>query len=618
MMDYTNLAKEILKGVGGKENINDVFHCATRLRFRLKDEAIADTASLKGNKNIIQVVQNSGQYQVVIGNEVGAVYDALASELGTMTDTPEQSEKQSIISAFIDVISAIFTPFLTILAGTGVLKGLLSLAIFIEPSFENTGTYLILNAAGDAFFKFLPIAIAFTAAKKFKTNQYLAMALAMAMVYPLSTTEGLTFLGIPVVYGAGYTSTVFPIIMAVFIQRYVERFFKRFMPKFLIFGVTLCTLVVMVPLTYLLIGPLGSIIGSVLSKGVNGLYGFSPVLTGLVLGGLWQILVIFGMHWGFIPLTLLNFATLGYDVMLPMVIMGVLAQAGASLGVFIKAKDKNLKSMALSGCITAIFGITEPTVYGVTLPLRKPFIAASIGGALGGGFVAFMGVKSFAFSSSILAIPNMIGRNGVASSAVMGVIGISIAFLAAAILTVLFGFNETKEDQMVDVSLGDNEYGKQASTLPRSEIVINSPLSGELISLEDIPDPVFSSGAMGKGIGILPSLGKVSAPFSGEVTMLFSSNHAIGLKSDDGVELLIHIGLDTVELGGKGFEPLVMQGDRVVAGQELLKFDRELIEELGKSVISPVIITNSGNYESIVVLGSQLIQLGDPIFSLKG
>lgn len=617
-MDYTNLAKEILKGVGGKENINDVFHCATRLRFRLKDESIADTASLKGNKNIIQVVQNSGQYQVVIGNEVGAVYDALASELGTMTDTPEQSEKQSIISAFIDVISAIFTPFLTILAGTGVLKGLLSLAIFIEPSFENTGTYLILNAAGDAFFKFLPIAIAFTAAKKFKTNQYLAMALAMAMVYPLSTTEGLTFFGIPVVYGAGYTSTVFPIIMAVFIQRYVESFFKRFMPKFLIFGVTLCTLVVMVPLTYLLIGPLGSIIGSVLSKGVNGLYGFSPVLTGLVLGGLWQILVIFGMHWGFIPLTLLNFATLGYDVMLPMVIMGVLAQAGASLGVFIKAKDKNLKSMALSGCITAIFGITEPTVYGVTLPLRKPFIAASIGGALGGGFVAFMGVKSFAFSSSILAIPNMIGRNGVASSAVMGVIGISIAFLAAAILTVLFGFNETKEDQMVDVSLGDNEYGKQASTLPTSEIVINSPLSGELISLEDIPDPVFSSGAMGKGIGILPSLGKVSAPFSGEVTMLFSSNHAIGLKSDDGVELLIHIGLDTVELGGKGFEPLVKQGDRVVAGQELLKFDRELIEELGKSVISPVIITNSGNYESIVVLGSQLIQLGDPIFSLKG
>lgn len=617
-MDYTNLAKEILKGVGGKENINDVFHCATRLRFRLKDESIADTASLKGNKNIIQVVQNSGQYQVVIGNEVGAVYDALASELGTMTDTPEQSEKQSIISAFIDVISAIFTPFLTILAGTGVLKGLLSLAIFIEPSFESTGTYLILNAAGDAFFKFLPIAIAFTAAKKFKTNQYLAMALAMAMVYPLSTTEGLTFFGIPVVYGAGYTSTVFPIIMAVFIQRYVESFFKRFMPKFLIFGVTLCTLVVMVPLTYLLIGPLGSIIGSVLSKGVNGLYGFSPVLTGLVLGGLWQILVIFGMHWGFIPLTLLNFATLGYDVMLPMVIMGVLAQAGASLGVFIKAKDKNLKSMALSGCITAIFGITEPTVYGVTLPLRKPFIAASIGGALGGGFVAFMGVKSFAFSSSILAIPNMIGRNGVASSAVMGVIGISIAFLAAAILTVLFGFNETKEDQMVDVSLGDNEYGKQASTLPTSEIVINSPLSGELISLEDIPDSVFSSGAMGKGIGILPSLGKVSAPFSGEVTMLFSSNHAIGLKSDDGVELLIHIGLDTVELGGKGFEPLVKQGDRVVAGQELLKFDRELIEELGKSVISPVIITNSGNYESIVVLGSQLIQLGDPIFSLKG
>lgn len=608
-MDYNELAGKILDGVGGKDNINDVFHCATRLRFRLKNEDIVATSELKKTSGIIQVVQNSGQYQVVIGNDVSNVYENLKSIMGGEIKNDDMTEeKLSFGAKCIDIISSIFTPFLSVLAGTGVLKGLLSLSIFLWPDFANTGTYTLLNATGDAFFRFLPIAIAFTAAKKFKANQYIAMALAMAMVYPIENTSNLTFIGIPVIYGAGYTSTVFPIIMAVFVQRYIESFFKKIIPKFLVFGVTLFTLVIMVPLTYLIIGPLGTVIGTVLSKGVNGLYEFSPLITGLVLGGLWQILVVFGMHWGFVPLTLLNFSTLGYDNLLPMSIAGVIAQSGAAFGVFLKSKDKNLKGLAASSSLSALFGITEPAVYGITLPLKKPFIAASIGGALGGGIIAQFGVKSFAFSASILAIPNMIGRNGIKSSALIGVVGLSISFITAAILAFFLGFDENNKEKSQD-NLLENKKGKY-----KEKLTVFSPLSGKIINLKDVDDPVFASGSMGKGVAILPSEDKIIAPVNGKVTLLFPTHHAIGITSDEGVEILIHVGMDTVELEGKGFTPLVKQGDKVEIGQELLLFDKKVIKSYKKSIITPVLITNYKEYKSVVLPAEREILAGQKLF----
>ncbi|MCB5951376.1 beta-glucoside-specific PTS transporter subunit IIABC [Enterococcus sp. BWT-B8] len=599
-MNNKELAQKILEGVGGKENINDVFHCATRLRFRLKNEDVASTSELKKISEIIQIVRSGGQYQVVIGNEVSTVYESLLDVMGGNVAGDETTgEKHGLVAKFIDIVSSIFTPFLTVLAGTGVLKGLLSLAVFLSPEFAETGTYTLLNAAGDAFFRFLPIAIAFTAAKKFKTNQYIAMALAMAMVYPIENTADLTFISLPVIYGAGYTSTVFPIILAVLVQRYVEGLFKKIVPKFLIFGVTLLTLIIMVPLTYLLIGPLGTVIGSILSKGVNGLYEFSPLITGGILGGFWQILVVFGMHWGFVPLTLLNFSTLGYDSLLPMSIAGVIAQSGAAFGVFLKSKDKNMRSLAASSSLTALFGITEPAVYGVTLPLKKPFIAASIGGAIGGGVIAFFGVKSFAFNASILAIPNMIGRDGIESSAMMGIIGLSAAFVIAAILAFILGFDEGQEDKRIKKEIAANE---EKPSVVSEKITVFSPMSGKLLSLEKVDDPVFSSGSMGQGVAILPSEGRVIAPVSGTVTLLFPTNHAIGIVSEEGAEILIHIGMDTVELNGEGFTPLVKQGDKVVLGQELLLFDEQFIKAHKKSTVTPIVITNSTDYHNIEIV----------------
>ena len=611
-MNNNELAKKILDGVGGKENISDVFHCATRLRFRLKDEHLAATSELNKIPKIIQIVQSGGQYQVVIGNEVSTVYESLIEVMGgEVTSGDTGNEKQGIVAKIIDIVSSIFTPFLTVLAGTGVLKGFLSLAVFLSPGFAETGTYILLNAAGDAFFRFLPIAIAFTAAKKFKTNQYIAMALAMAMVYPIENTADLTFVGLPVIYGAGYTSTVFPIILAVFIQRYVEGFFKKIVPKFLVFGVTLMTLVIMVPFTYLLIGPLGTIIGSILSKGVNGLYEFSPLLTGIALGGLWQILVVFGMHWGFVPLTLLNFSTLGYDRLLPMSIAGVIAQSGAAFGVFLKSRNKNLKSLAVSSSLTALFGITEPAVYGVTLPLKKPFVAASIGGAVGGGIIAFFGVKSFAFSASILAIPNMIGRNGVESSATIGVIGLAVAFIIAATLSFIFGFDETTQDEKLANELVEGEG--EAVTID-GKITVFSPMNGKILSLESIDDPVFSSGSMGKGVAILPEQGRVTSPVNGKVTLLFPTKHAIGITSEEGAEILIHVGMDTVELNGEGFTPLVKQGDVVTLGEELLLFDEQFLKAQGKSTVTPIVITNSTNYKNLQLVAGDTILAGEKLF----
>lgn len=611
-MNNNELAKKILDGVGGKENISDVFHCATRLRFRLKDEHLAATSELNKIPKIIQIVQSGGQYQVVIGNEVSAVYESLIEVMGgEVTSGETGNEKQGIVAKIIDIVSSIFTPFLTVLAGTGVLKGFLSLAVFLSPGFAETGMYILLNAAGDAFFRFLPIAIAFTAAKKFKTNQYIAMALAMAMVYPIENTADLTFVGLPVIYGAGYTSTVFPIILAVFIQRYVEGFFKKIVPKFLVFGVTLMTLVIMVPFTYLLIGPLGTIIGSILSKGVNGLYEFSPLLTGIALGGLWQILVVFGMHWGFVPLTLLNFSTLGYDRLLPMSIAGVIAQSGAAFGVFLKSRNKNLKSLAVSSSLTALFGITEPAVYGVTLPLKKPFVAASIGGAVGGGIIAFFGVKSFAFSASILAIPNMIGRNGVESSAMIGVIGLAVAFVVSATLSFIFGFDETTQDEKLANELFE---GKGEAVTIDGKMTVFSPMNGKILSLESIDDPVFSSGSMGKGVAILPEQGRVTSPVNGKVTLLFPTKHAIGITSEEGAEILIHVGMDTVELNGEGFTPLVKQGEVVTLGQELLLFDEQFLKAQEKSTVTPIVITNSTNYKNLQLVADDTILAGEKLF----
>lgn len=415
MSKNQEIAARVLKAVGGEGNVNSVVHCATRLRFKLKDENKADTAALNADPDVIQVVQSAGQYQVVIGSHVSDVYkDLMAnSGLGNDSDNREKESGGNIFNRLIDIISSIFTPFLGAMAGAGVLKGFLTLAVTMGWLADTSGVYLVLFSIADGLFTFLPIMLAFTAAKKFNTNPFLAVALAMALVHPSITAlagKTISFAGLPVIIGpSGYTSSVLPIILAVFAQSYVERFFKKVIPSFLqIICVPLAVFLIMAPVTFLVIGPIGTVIGDWLGQGYNAIYAFSPIIAGLLMGSLWQVLVMFGMHWGFVPIMMLNL-TQGGDTMVPMLLPAVIAQGGAALAVFFLTKNVKLKGLALSSSITTIFGITEPTVYGVTLPLKKPFIAACIGGGIGGAFVAMNHVKNFTFGLvSMLSLPGFI------------------------------------------------------------------------------------------------------------------------------------------------------------------------------------------------------------------
>lgn len=623
-MTNQQIAADVLKLVGGKENINSVVHCATRLRFKLKDESLAKTEELKNHPGVVQVVQSGGQYQVVIGNHVSEVHKELV-KLADISEGPGDDapkEKQGIVNTFIDVISSIFTPFLGILAGTGVLKGLLSLAVAVGWIADTSGTYQILYAAADGFLNFLPIALAFTAAKRFKTNPYLAIALAMALVHPdlaaFVAEKDLDFFGIPVIYGNGYASTVIPVILAVFIQSYVERFIRKIVPRVLsIFAVTLLTLLIMVPLTFVVIGPLGLIIGSVLGNVVAGVYGFSPIIAGLIIGGLWQVLVIFGMHWGLVPLAINNLGLNGYDTLLPMAVAAVMAQAGASFAVMLRAKDVKLKGLASSGGIAAIFGITEPTVYGVTLPLKKPFIAGCIGGAIGGALTAFVGVKTFAFSASVFIIPNFKSTiEGVESNVVAGAIALVLAFIIGFVLTLVLGFNEKKEAAALEEVESE---GKKEALRPvpgTANEAVKSPLTGKLVKLEDVQDAVFSSGAMGKGVAVEPSAGELRAPADGVVTTVFPTGHAVGLTTNGGVEILMHIGMDTVEMNGEGFTIHVQQDALVKAGDLLVEFDIETIKAAGKPTVTPIVITNTDDFKDVEVINKEKVKIGEDILKI--
>lgn len=614
------LATQVLELVGGKENVNSVVHCATRLRFKLKDESLAKTEEIKNIPDVIQVVQSGGQYQVVVGSRVSEVYNELLDISGLGESTDEEKKENNIFNKFVDIISGVFTPFLGALAGTGVLKGLLSILLLTGVLTNTSGTYQILYAASDGLMQFLPFAVAFTAAKKFKTDPFIALSIAGALLYPsitqmASEQAALNFMGIPVIISpTGYMQTVIPIILFVWLQKYVETFMKKIVPEFLkIILVPMLTIMIMVPLTFVAIGPLGTIIGSGLGTAYTAIFNFSPILAGAVMGGLWQVFVMFGMHWGIVPIALNNLTIYNYDTLSPMLLGAVLAQAGAAFAVFLRTKNEKRKALALSGTLTAVFGITEPTVYGVTLPLKKPFIAACIGGAVGGAIIGGAGVKLFASGLiSILSIPGLVSTiDGVESNVMAGIIGSIVSMVVAFILTLVIGFDKEEETstQGADTKSSNEKSTQQTGT--KEELV--SPVTGTIVPLSEVKDEVFSSGALGKGIAINPTVGELYAPATGEITTVFPTGHAIGMTTTDGVEILIHIGMDTVELEGKGFDIKAKQGDRVNKGDLLGYFDIDYIKEAGKPVITPIVVTNSDQFLDILTLNQQDVVSGEEL-----
>lgn len=595
-MDYGDLGKKILDNVGGEANVNNLIHCATRLRFTLKDESKADQAAIEQMDGVITVVKSGGQFQVVIGNNVPYVYDAIMAKTNLENaDAPAKKEEVSgkLFDRFVDMLSSIFSPILGLLAGSGVLKGLLALGAYLGMDVKS-GTYIILYAAADAMFYFLPIILAASAARKFKANQYIAMALAGALIYPtiveaFKAGTKLTFTNIPVVL-ASYTGSVIPAILAVWILSKLQHFLEARLHESIRNLVTpFLSLIIMVPLTLMAVGPVATYASQMLANGYLWLYQLSPLVSGAIMGGAWQVLVIFGLHWGFVPVMLNNIASFQRDTLGAMVGPAVAAQTGAALGVFFRSKDTKMKGLSLSAFISGLFGITEPAIYGVTLKLKKPFIIGVISGAAGGALAGAMGAGALAVATrSVLTIPVYMGQGFLGY--VGGYFG---AMVLACILTVIVGFDEAPAPAAEAAST------EQAEPLIQKE-VLGAPVAGTLKPLSAVADETFASGALGKGFAIEPTDDTIVAPADGKITMLFPTHHAVGLLTDKGAEVLIHVGVDTVQLDGKGFEALVDVDQHVKAGTPLLKFDRKAIAEAGYVTDVITVVTNSTSYLDVI------------------
>ncbi|NEU28742.1 PTS transporter subunit EIIC [Paenibacillus polymyxa] len=620
-MKYETLAKDIIRNVGGKENVNSLTHCITRLRFKLKDESKADTEVLKNMDGVVTVVKSGGQYQVVIGNHVPEVYADVAAIGGFQASDAEEAsgKKVSLFNRFIDTISGVFTPTLGVLSATGMIKGFTALFVALSWLTVTSGTYQILNALGDCLFYFFPVFLGYTSAKKFNANIFIGMAIGASLVYPTFsaiTASGkplytlfsgtifespvyITFLGIPVIL-MSYASTVLPIIVSTYVGSKIENFFKKVIPSVVrTFLVPFFTLLVIVPLALIVIGPLSTWAGQLLGAATLFVYNLSPIIEGIIMGAFWQVFVIFGLHWGLVPIAMNNLAVLKFDPILAATLGASFAQTGVVLAILFKTKNVKLRSLSIPAVISGIFGVTEPAIYGITLPRKKPFILSCIASAVGGGIIGMMGTKGYIIGGlGIFAIPSYISPSGIDSGFYGAVIGILVSFVLGFLLMFFGGFrdDEVKETKKEASTTGAAKGGE---VLIRQETVI-SPLRGDVKPLSEVTDEAFSTGALGKGIAIEPAEGKVVSPVDGVLTSLFSSGHAIGITSDQGVEILIHVGKDTVKLKGKHFYPKVKQGEAVKKGQLLMEFDMEAIKEAGYVLTTPVIVANTANYLDVI------------------
>ena len=617
--DYHKLALDIIDVVGGQKNIVNATRCATRLRLVLKETPEGAKEKVSALAGVITVVENNGQFQVVIGTHVGEVYDSVAEALHLDASAQKiEQPKQSIVNRIIATMSAVFAPFVYILAAAGLLQGALILITMAAPSFAETGTYEILSFMSWTPFTFLPIFIAITASKHFKCNTYIAIVCCCALVNQswadiaarIADGDVVRFLGVKL-SETTYTSTVLPPLLLVWVLSYVEHFIEKKLPDAAKPLLTpLICFVIMVPATIMVIGPASAITANAIANGYNALVAFAPALAGAIIGGLWQVVVIFGVHWGITPVVLANFDMNGCDTFQAFQTIAVVAQVAAAFGVFIKSRNKEFKGVALSAGVTGIFGITEPTIYGVTLRLKKPFICGCAGGAIGAVVLSFFHSAYYAYAGlpGLLTIVNAISKD-----APMSFIGEALACVIASVITIvaiqIVGF----DDPVDEAEESEKEEQKEQTAEIKK---IESPLAGTVIPLSEVHDEVFASGMMGKGCAVIPEEGKVYAPFDGKVVGLLDSHHAVGMESTDGVEVLIHVGMDTVKLNGRCFTIHVEEGEQVKKGQLLLEFDISGIKETGYEVTTPIIITNSDEFNDVemkaegqVIVGTEILEL---------
>ncbi|MCY8033174.1 beta-glucoside-specific PTS transporter subunit IIABC [Bacillus sonorensis] len=593
-MDYNKVSKDILQLVGGEENVQSVIHCMTRLRFNLYDNAKADRAKLESLPAVMGINISGQQFQIIIGNDVPKVYKAIIANSGLSDEKAglqQGGKKKNVLSAIFDVISGVFTPILPAIAGAGMIKGIIAIAVTFGWMTSESQVHTILSAIGDGAFYFLPILLAVSAARKFGSNPYVAAAIGAAILHPdltalLGSGKSISFVGLPVT-AATYSSTVIPILLAIWIASYVEKWIDRVTPTSLkmIFVPTL-TLLVVVPVTLITVGPLGAIAGNYLSIGVNGLFENAGLITMVLLAGTFSLIIMTGMHYAFIPVMFNNITQNGYDYLIPAMFLANMGQAGASFAVFLRSRNKKFKSLSLTTSITALMGITEPAMYGVNMRLKKPFVSALLGAAVGGAFYGITGVAAYIIGGNV-GLPGI--TTFIGPTFIQAMIGIVITFFAATIIAYLLGFEDIPSEEDDAPAKGD----------AAAEEIIHSPLKGEVKALSEVDDATFSGEVMGKGVAIEPVEGEAVSPVSGTITTVFQTKHAIGITSDNGAEIIIHIGIDTVKLNGEHFTVHVKEGDAVSPGDLLVSFDMEAIKKAGYQLITPIIVTNTDRYESI-------------------
>lgn len=606
MTDYKHIAQQVLAAVGGKENVTSVTHCMTRLRFVLKDQSIPKKEQISKIKGVIGVNISGGQYQIIIGNSVGNVYKELVA-IGGFSDTNISSSestntKVNPIAAVIDFIAGCMTPLFTAIIAGGLIKVLI---VIFGPTLlglisDTSDTYILMNALSDAPFYFLPILVAITASKKLGCNTYLAVMVSSVLLYPnvvtLLGSDAPTYLFgiIPVIHGS-YSSSIIPAMLATLLLKYVEILVDKITPEWSKnFLKPLLIVIITTPITICLLAPLGLIIGNVLQSVINGIYGFAPWLAMTLFAAFMPFIVMTGMHWAFVPAGLMSLSSFGYEMMVaPAMLCSNTAQAGATFGVAFKSKDKEIRQMTIPAAISALLaGVTEPAMYGITLRLKKPMVAACIASGIGGLIAGIVNLKGYAFATPCLtAIVQFISPDGNSNfifAAIIYAVVIVLSFVLSIILTTN---NETQDD---NVNLA-------------TETEIKSPIKGEVIALSDVEDETFASGMLGNGFAVIPQEGKVYAPFDGICENLFDTAHALGLVSDNGIELLIHVGLETVTLNGKPFKAHIKNGQNFKSGDLLLEFDIEQIKKSGCKIQTPVIVTNSDQFSNIDVKNNSIL-----------
>ena len=614
-MKYEKLSKDIVEAVGGKENVVSLHHCVTRLRFKLKSNDKADMERLKKMDGVATALISGEQFQVVIGNHVADVFAEVSPLLGLNGDVKKDEPKREIknikdvLNLLIDVLSKLFQPMLGVMAAAGMLKGIA--AILLSLGVLNTdGMYLAIQAAGDGLFQLLPVFLAWTSANYFGMNGFTAIAVAAGLIYPSPGTMELFnkahFLGIPIVIPAGgYVSTVMPIIFSVWLGSHVEKLFKKIVPAMVrTFLVPFFTLLITYILSLLVIGPVISNASAALGTGLTALYNLNSTIAGGLLAGLWMVMVMFGLHWGLVPIAMNNVATLGYDTIMGSLMAHSFALLGVLLVIILKTKEQKVKDLSIPAAFSALFGVTEPGIYGVTLPMKIPFIIACVSAAIGEAIGGFFKMKTYTIGAlGLFSLSSYIPKEGIGRDFYIYSAVCLISLISGIILTMFVKIPKLYEDENVTGNTDEKQ-------------VVYSPLKGTVKKLSEAEDEAFASGALGKGAAVVPTEGKVVAPTDGTIVTLFPTNHAIAIETDSGAELLIHVGLDTVELDVKNFCPKVKEGDKEKKGDLMLEFDIDEIKKAGYVLTTPVIVTNTDEYLDVIEIDKENIEFGEKLITI--